>query len=302
MALEITEEFATEHGLSAEQVTAVTGFVNPWHEEQVVELKGTYDGKANENAEAILNGAATKITEITSVSRNDGEKVADFMLRAWGNYSTSEKTALEEAKADYDKKLAEFDGDAGTKEALRLAEEKLDSLQQKTADYDDIVAYKDKYESLSTEHITMKEKVVFGNVKPNFPDTVDEYRAKAKWSEFMDNVKKDYDVELVDGESMAISKENKHKVVKLSELLSKDEEITTLLAGRQQNGTNGKPVQKKSIEGVPFDVPVDAKSSDINKLVMDYLLSKPDTANMMSQEYSKQYGELYNKIKGQQTA
>lgn len=300
MALEITEEFATEHKLTPEQVAAVTGHANTWHENEVVELKGTYDGKANENAEAILNGAATKITEITKVGRNDGEKVADFMLRAWGNYSTAEKTALEEAKADYDKKLAEFDGDAGTKEALRLAEEKLDGLQKKTADYDDIVGFKDKYESLATEHVTMKEKVVFGNVKPNFPDTANAFEAKARWNEFMDNVKKEYDVELVEGESMAVSKENKHKVIKLSELLAKDEEITKLLAGRQQNGTNGQPIPKKTIEGVPFDVPVEATSADISKLVKDHLLGQG--LAIMSQEYSKQFGELYNKIKGQQTA
>ena len=300
MALELTEEFTTEHKLTPEQVTAVLGHANTWHDNQVVELKGTYDGKANENAEGILNGAAGKITELTSVGRNDGEKVADFMLRAFNGYSTTEKIALTKAKEEYDEKLANFKGDEATAQELSDLREKFDKLQEKTANYDDLIGFEEKYNTLSTEHLTMKERVVFGNEKPNFPDTVDEYRAKAKWNEFMDRVKKDYDVEFVDGESMCINKENKHKIVKLKDLVAGDEEITKLLAGRQQNGANGQPVNKAKIDGIPFDVPQDMSSAELSKFLTTEI--SKTIPNIMSTEFSNKFGEYYNKIKGQQTA
>jgi len=300
MALEFNEEFATEHKLTPEQVTAVTGHATTWHDNQVVELKGTYDGKANENAEAILNGAAGKITELTSIGRNEGEKVAEFMQRAFTGYSTTEKTALTTAKEAFEEKLKNFKGDEATATELNEIKIKFDDLQKKTANYESLVGIEEKYNTLSTDHISMKEQVVFGNEKPNFPDTANPFETKARWNEFMEGVKKEYDVELVEGESVAVSKENKHKIVKLKDLVASDEELTKLLAGRQQNGVNGTPVTKTTIEGIPFDVPQDMSSKDLHKF-LEAEISKT-IPNIASKAFSDKFGEYYNKIKEQQTA
>ena len=300
MALEFTEDFVKEQGLSPEQVTAIAENANTWHDSQVVELKGTFEGEANKNAEAILNGAAGKIATTTSVSRKEGEKIADYISRAWEGFSSAEKAGLATVKADYEAKLKDFDGDAGTKQELQTTKEALDALQIKTANYDDIAPYKEKYEALETEHGTMKEKVVFGNVKPVFPDTANEYEATAKWKDFVNSVKKDYKVELVDGESVAIDKENPHKTIKIKDLLAKNEEITALLAGRAQNGPNGKPVSKTVVEGIPFEVPSDLSSKDRASLIRTELLKTG--LNIMSKEYSVKFAEYNDKIRKQQTA
>ena len=300
MALEFTPEFVTEQGLTAEQVSAISLNANTWHDEQVVDLKGTYDGKANKDAEGILNGAVGKITDLTTVARNEGEKVADYMSRAWGQFSSTEKAALETAKNSYEAKLKDFKGDEATASELNELRTKFDDLQAKTADYDDVSEFKGKYETLSIEHLSMKEKVVFGNVKPSFPDTVDEYRGAAMWKEFMEGVKKSYTVELVDGESIAIDKDNVHRVVKLKDLLAKDETISKLLEGRKQSGTGGKEIPKIKVEGVPFEIPQGADGKTVQGLIQEHLTAKG--LQKMSTEYSTEFGILYQKIRGQQTA
>lgn len=300
MALELTKEFIEENKLTDEQVKAITPHVNTWHDTQVVELKGEYDTKAHDNAQAILDGAATSITKITKIDRKEGEKVADFMARSWTDFSKAGQAELDTKKAEYEAKIKDFKGDDATKEQLQDTLNKLDAIQKKTADYDELSEIKGKFETLSTEHLSMKERVVFGNEKPKFPETVDEYRAKAKWDEFVDKVKKDYDVELVDGESMAISKENKHKIVKLKDLIASDESISKLMEGRKQTGPGGEEVEKIKIDGIPFDVPKDLTSKDRAELIRVELAKQG--LDKMSTAYSTKFAEYNDKIRTQQTA
>jgi hypothetical protein len=285
----LTTEEIEELALTPEQISGLT----PKYENKVATIKKEMDGKANDNAEAILNGAIAKVIDLTKVPRNQGEKVADYLQRSSDTFLSNKKTELETAKADYDKKIAEFKGDDATKAELEKAKQDYDAVLQKYADYDDLKAKAEKFEPLETEYKTMKLQVAFQGVKPSFPDTVNQYEVKAKWDEFVKEVQTIYNIEIVDGEARAISKENVHINKKLSELVEQDKNITELLQGRQQQGTGHKTGKDKTIEGVPFAIPENATNEDISKLVNEYLDKQgvlklaPNRASLFAEMYSK---------------
>jgi hypothetical protein len=285
----ITEEVKTSLGLSEEQINGLT----PVYNDHIATQKQTWDLKANENAEGILNGAATKISEVTKVARNQGEKVADYIVRAGNEHFSTLKNELEVAKSEYAQKLKDFKGDDATKEELQKAKDELDKAKQTLATFDDIKAKADKLEPLETEYKTMKLQIAFQSVKPNFPETVNSYEAKAKWDDFVKGITDKNTIELVDGEAIVIDKENEHKRSKLKDLVEKDEEITKLLQGRNQGGTGGKPTEKVKIDGVPFEVPQNASSEERSKAIKDYLLK--EGIALTSPEYSKKFSE-YNTL------
>jgi len=298
MALEITKEFATENGLSEEQVTAVTGLVNPWHDSELATSKLEWNGKANKDAEGILNGAITGIETTTNVKRNEGEKAMDYFPRAWELYSKEGNTKIDALRLDLEAKLKDGDGDAGLKTALEELNVKHNAALEKYANYDELSETAAKYDPLREDYEKMKTLVTFGNVKPNFPDTVDEFRVTAKWNEFIDRTEKDWIIDVdKDGNSIAKEKENEFNIVKLKSLVDKDEEISKLLEGRQQKGTGGKEKNLKDLEGIPFQVPVGGDSTVISKLVNDHLMSTGKYADSLSNGYALEFQELYNKVK-----
>lgn len=286
----LTQEIVTELGLTETQVNSIKEKgIN-----YVAELKQGWDNKANENAEGILNGAITKIVETTKVQRNQGEKIADYILRANNEFSSTLKSEYEEKKAEYDQKLKDFQGDEVTKAELKKAKEDLDLAKQTLANFDDIKAKADRLEPLETEYKNMKLQIAFQSVKPNFPETVNSYEAKAKWEEFISGVQNKYTIELVEGVAICKDKENEYKTVKLNELVEKDDELTKLTQGRVQQGTGGKQIDKVKIDGVPFDVPKGASSEERSKLIQEHLLKEGIAKT--SHEYAKKFKEFNDLI------
>lgn len=296
---EINEQFIKDNNLSAEQVTAIKGSVTTYHTTEVAELKKGWDGKANDDAQGILTGAAKSITDITGIERTQGEKIADFITRSWEGHSTSKTAELAKAKAEYDDKLKNFKGDEATAAELLKSKEDLDALMKKTADYDTLKDSADKLTPLQEQYEAMNKRVAWGGVKPNFPDTINEYEAGAKWAECIANIEKEYTIEFDGDKAVGVNKENKHNILSLKDLVGKDEAITKLMEGRQQTGVNGKQTELQKIEGVPFDVPKDANSAKRAELIRGYLTKKG--VSIMSSEYSTQFAELNSKML-QQTA
>lgn len=286
----ITDEVKTSLGLTDEQITGLT----PLYTDHFANKQKEWDNKANENAEGILNGAVSKIVEVTKVTRNQGEKVADYIVRANETHLSTLKTELETAKSEYAQKLKDFKGDDATKEELQKAKDELDKAKQTLANFDEIKAKADKYEETSQALSGLKLQVAFQGVKPNFPDTVNAYEAKAKWEDFVKGVQEKYTIELVDGEAVCKDKENEYKTVKLSDLVSKDEELSKLSQGRQQTGAGGKQVDKVKIDGVPFEVPKDASTEERSTAIKEYLLK--EGVSITSPDYAKKFAELNAKI------
>jgi len=286
----LTEEVIAEIGISKEQVEKI----KPLYENNIADLKKDWDGKANTDAEKILDGAIAKIVEVTKVPRAQGEKVAEYLERASTAHFATLETDLKNAKAEYDKKVKDFKGDEATKAELDKAKDELDKAKQKLANYDELVDKASKYESTAEALSGMKLSVAYNSVKPNFPDTVDEYRAKAKWDEFIKATNEKWLIEIVENEPIAIDKDNEHKRVKLSELVSQNKEITELLQGRQQSGSGAKPAKTK-VDGLPFEIDGEPTSANLSKAINTYLDSQG--VPKVSDERGKKFQELFNKAK-----
>ena len=304
MALEFTPEFIETNKLTPEQVTAVNSFVDP----AIATMKLEWDGKANDNAQGILGGIVNSISDKTGfkLEINQGEKHAEYLTRFSqsfvDNKLSTESAEVTRLKADYELKLKDFDGDSGTKEALELAQGKLDKALEKYADYDTLKETAGKYNPLQESNDKLKKQVSYGSVKPNFPDTVNPFEGKAMWSAFTESVEKDWIVEydFEKNESIAIDKTNPHNIVKLSSLVAKDEALSKLMEGRQQQGTGTTQTGAKTIEGLDFKVDVKAPMSDIHKLIGEELVKKG--LDVMSKEYASAYAKNLDIIRKQQTA
>lgn len=295
--MELTEEFIKENELNENQAKAINT-----HYGQVVipELKKTWDGKANENAESILSGAATYATKTLGVEleREKGEKLGDFLKRLSGTAFEAQRSEYEAKKNEYEAKLKDFKGSPEMKKQLEELQSKNDELLQQVATIDELKEKAGKYDELSVEYNSQKKTIAYGQVKPNFPETVNKYEADAKWNAFVANFEKEYDLQIVDGEAVGVSKENKHKTVQLKDLVSKDEELQALLSdedgGEGGKGTGAKPASKVKIEGVPFEVPENADSKERTKLIREHLASKG--MGTTHKDYSKEFAKLNKAI------
>ena len=288
--MELSEEQISDIGLNEEQ----TAKLNTWSNESIASAKQGFDGLANKNAEAILDGALGKIATDTNINRTQGEKAGDYINRAWSEFNSNKLGEVNTLKTDYETKIKDFKGDKDLITKISTLEADKDGLLQKYANYDELKTQAELYNPLLEKYNTNKLQVAFNSVKPNFPDTVNKYEADAKWGEFKNEILDKYDLEIVDGEPKAIDKENKHRVLKLSDLLSNNENINALLKGRQQAGNNSKEIKLSDIEGVPFKVPENIDAEQRSKLIREYLATKGISST--SNDYAMKFTELNKAI------
>lgn len=288
----ITEDLAKEANLTPEQVSAL----NPKFSDYVSTQQKEWDKKANENAENILSGAAKYFMDKSGINeeRTQGEKFGDYFNRLSDKALTGKKSEVEKLKSDYEEKLKNFKGDETTKQELQDAKTKLDDALKKYADYDQLKEKAEKYEDASKSLSSLKVEVAFSNVKPNFPDSVNSYEAKAKWSEFQKGILEKYNLELVEGEVLAIDKENQYKQLKLSELVTKDPVISALLENKPA-GTGAKP-SSLDIKDLPFKISEEAIKNTVerSKAIREQLAK--EGVQEHSDEYTKKFAEYNKKI------
>lgn len=273
MAFELTEDFIKDNDLTEAQVTSVTGLATNTWETDSAALKLEYDGLAIKNTDAMIDGAIDHTQKELGfeLTRHQGEKNGAYLKRFNDAYFAAKNADITKLKEDYESKIKDFKGDEATAEELKKAKEALDSAQQTIAGNTELVDKGSKYDELLNSSTALKKEVCFGKVKPKFSEDVNEYEATAKWGDFVKSIENDYIVELVKGESIAISKENPHLTLKLKDLVAKDEVLTALTEGRKQNGLDGKQKDLQSIDGIPFKVPKGADSATRSKLINDYL-------------------------------
>jgi hypothetical protein len=300
----LTPEIIESQKLTPEQVTALNEVIG----NDIAEVKKTYDGKANADAEAILEGAAKAVETKTGIAREKGQKIAEYITLAGERYTdgklSSERTKLEAKQKEYDDLIKSGASDASLKKKYEELQTAHDNLQKKEADYDRLIQgdYENLYNNLKNEHLTLKQTNAFSSVKPAFPDTVNKYEADAKWGNFVSKVKTAYDIDFnEEGKPIGISKENKHKTVLLSSLVEKDEEIKALTQGKKDKGTGTDPKPTIKVKDVPFDVPENATSAERQKAITDYLLNeykKPNGEKITrtSPEWAKLFSELNTKL------
>jgi hypothetical protein len=287
----LTQEIIEKAGLTEDQLATI----KPLGESYIADLKKGWDGKANSDAEGILNGAAVKVAEVTKVTRNQGEKIADYIVRAGNEHLSVKQGEFETAKSQYEEKLRDFKGDDATKAELDAAKGKLDAAQKRLAEVEPLLEKANKYDELATKYDTMKIQTAFSTVKPSFSSEANPYEVKAKWQEFVNGIQAKYNIEMVDGEAMCIDKENQYSTMKLADLVAANEDIKTLTVGRQQQGSGAKAAKTTKVEGVPFEINKEASNPEKYAAIAEYLVSK-EGLNKISNEYSKRFAELKSKI------
>jgi hypothetical protein len=299
--MEFTSEFIEANGLSEDQVTAINSHVQS---EIVPGLKKGYDteysGRANENAESILDGvgkhAKTKLG--VDFDRERGEKIADYLTRALDSKFTSKEAEFASKEAEYQEKLDNFKGGDQYKAELDKIKAEKDGLLKQVAELEPLKGYDEKYNNATQEMGKLKREVAYGSVKPSFPEGVNKFEADARWNAFKGGIEEKYNIELVDGKPIAIDKENEHKRYDLETLVSQDENITELLKGRQQRGTGASSVDMREVEGVPFKIPANATSEDISKLVREHV--QAELGSFTHKDFSSKFADLYKKAKQSQ--
>jgi len=263
--------------------------LNTTFSDAIADVKKEYDGKANKDAEAILNGASDKIKEVFGIERQQGEKITPYILRVNESKLESLKSDYLKSKKEYEDKISNFKGDDDSKQALEKYKVDYDKLLQKYADYDALREKATKYDPLESEYNTMKRETAFAISKPNFPPEANKYEVDAKFKEVKDRISEAYNIELINGEAFAIDKENIHKRAKLSDLINKDENIISLLKGRRQTGANSN-VATKEIKGVPFKVPEGINSAERSTMIREYIISQG--ISFQSDEYSALFASI----------
>lgn len=293
----ITKEIETKLGLTPEQIEGI----KPLYNDHIATIKGDWDKKANENAENILEGAVKRVQEKHGFTeaRKAGEKYADYLDRVSDKKFEVTKSELETAKADLEKKTKEFKGDESLKSELIESQKKYDAALKKYADYDTIKEKADKYDPLTAQFSSMEQEVCFGNAKPVFPDTVNPYEADAKWNNVKSGILKDWDIKFKDGKGIAINKENPHKIEDLKKLIDQHEDIKGLLDVKKATGSGARQASKKTIEGVPFEVPAELDYTERVKLIREQCTK--EGLDNTSPEWSRRFSEL-NALLTQKTA
>lgn len=294
MDFKFSDDFVKDNELSEKQVKAVSTLVNT---DYIPTVKKEYDGKANENAEGILKGASEYGASKFGVEliRNQGEKWGDFLQRITdAGFSSKEKEYVDKSKELQDK-LKNFKGDEEIKTALNDEKSKVDKLLAEVAKLEPLKGFDEKFKTATEELGTLKLSVAFNSLKPNFPDTVNEFEAKARWQEFKNGVLEKHTIEIVDGEPTAIDKENHHKIIKLSALLEADVNIKELMKGRHQLGTGGKPADLIDIKDVPFKVPKGASSEEQSKLTREFLVKK--LGDPLHKDFASEFTKILTHIK-----
>lgn len=244
------------------------------------EKEDFYKGKASQGADSILDNISGAFAEKYGFeTRQKGQKFEEYFIPQVESYI--EKLAKEkgvvdsEFKAKYDeaqKKLAEFQDYGEIKEKASLYEQE-----------------KEKAKALFEENSISKEL-------PKFDSSKNPYEINAKVANFKDKILSEYNIVEENGVRMCVSKQNEHLKKKLSDLVSKDTEIQSLIEVTPQGlGTGGKSTL--SIVEVPFEVPDSKDPKDISKAINSYLNTKSLNTWERSEEFTKYYGKIMKHIK-----
>lgn len=296
--MEINKELIEKYNLSEDAVKDLTDT----YQAKILEEKGMFASKANEDAEGILTGAIKSIQDEygITVERKQGEKVRDWAGRALPDVFKAKlkdkETELDSLKSQYEKKVSEASKEDVTSIKAQYQAEK-DDLLKKYAGFDEIKTKSEKADEYEKELTSLRKNVAYNKVKPSFPETVNKYEVDAKWGDFVKRLESVYDLGFAeDGEPLYISKENPHDKGNLKDLVAKDTQIQELVKGRQQQGLGGKQGTKQ-LEGIPFKI---EEGKPITDQVREYLTIEKKLP-FTSKEYSDEFRKLVKEIK-QKTA
>ena len=293
--MEFEEKFIQENGVTEDQLKGLNTVIDS----HIADLKKGWDGKANENAEGIIDGAGKSIIELTGIARDQGEKWAVYLERANGLYFEGAKNVLATKQTELEEKIKNTKGDEVLKGELKETKEALDNLKKKEASYDELMKgdYKGKYETSLSKLTSMERRIAFKDNLPTMPDGMNKYEWDAKIKQFeTESLEKNNLVFDDNNTAWLVDKENEFKKTKLEDAITQNQTIQDLIKGRSFKGTGSTP-KNIQIEGVPFELPENATPQDRNKAIREYLLTTEKLSTTDS-KYATRFAELNRKLLG----
>lgn len=287
--MEISQELIEKHGLSEEAVSDINNIATSYKDE----LEQSLSERVNKHSEGVLNGYVESIQKEygITVPREQGEKVKDWAARALPATFEKKQKEIESLKAEYDEKLKTA-GKEDVKEIKAQYEIKSAELLKRFEGFDTFKEKAEKADKYELELNTLREDIALEKVKPKFPDSVNEWEANGKWSNFLKETKEKYNIGLDDkGEPVYIDKEFPDIKKPLKDLVAKNEEIQALVKGRQQQGVGAHSKGESTIEGVPFKVNLNHSRGEIDKQIREYLKTS-EGLQTTNRTYSTRFSEI----------
>ena len=293
--MEISKEVIESAGLNEDQVTAI----NSYNQTQFELQEAKFVGKANEQAEGILGGAAKTIHELTGVERQSGQKMADYIKEASTTHIGQLKSTYETKITEYDEKIKSVKGNEALTAEFERAQAEVLTYKQQLADLEPLKGLDEKYNTLLGSSNKMKEDNAFNSVKPSIPSHLTESEKQLfgyKYNDWKNQLLTEYDIVYVNGEYKAQSKENELIIKPLDALLKENTELSALVLPREQKGINDVPAgEMMSADGVPFKIPKGASTKDLAGLIQAHL--SKEGIDKMSNDYPVKFAELLKKSK-----
>jgi hypothetical protein len=290
--MELGKEFIEANGLNEDQVKAITDYTN----DLTANIKNEYSSLANKNTDGILSGVAKSMG--FEVEREEGEKWNDYITRISTQKFSDKEAELNTLKTSLEEKIANTKGNEVLSKEYEDLKQKFDNAQKTLAEYEPFVEKGRGYDDVFGELEQMKRENAFSTIHVSIPDSLSENEKELfsyKYKEWKKEVLSKYEIKNVDGDYIAVDKENQYKTTDLKKLFTENESIQGLLKGRQQEGSNTKSKTLLEIKDLPFKLPKDANKEDLRKAARAHLMG--EGLSVTSPQYPKKFQEIFNKGK-----
>ena len=291
---QLTSEQIQEIGLSEEQAAKILEVGKETFSSYQKSIDDKIKLEGNQYAEGILSGAAKLVEDKTGISREQGEKLADYLQRTSSTHLETRQKEIDALKADYQKKIE------GVKDGAEL-QKQLEAYQKKVAELEPLKDIATKFDEVNTKYSALKINTAFSKAMPKIPEGVNEFEKKARLDEVTKEILSKFDIDFDDkGEAIARDKENAFSIKPLKDLLSTNESIKAMIESAGGDGANKKgfggnpPANGKKIDGVPFEVNDKMTSEDRSKAINEHL--DKEGVQKLSSERAKRFAELNKKI------
>lgn len=284
----LLEKDELKEGLSPEQIQAI--------ETAYSEKESELTALANKNADAIFNGAAQKLTELTGIAKSDKEKYSDFFIRLGNEWlpeaskkkieAAEEKVRIAEEKIRIaEEKFNNHKGDETLKSELQKAKDELAKIPDLLSAKEN--EWKEKYEELEEKYTTFKLTKGFDDSMPKFDDNVNPFELKAKKQNAIDRIRQTYELSFDDKGNMIGTKDYQKSLV--SDLLNQDAELKDLILTDQGQGGGGHEKTKPPTKGL--NIPENISKGSAQQIIKEYIINV-EKIGLIDEKYSERFKEL----------
>ncbi len=297
----MNKEELLEIGVNESVAPNVLELYNKQLESEKNTIRNELSSLANENAKKILDGFALKLTDLTGLARNSGEKSSDFASRVLPEYIDKEASSYRAQIKELEERIDQGISDQQIQEEYSKTKNQLKLIQQQLADLQESSAL--ELENKSKEFERFRNESSIMSLLPKLAEDLDPYGKKARIelliSDLLDNFELEYDAS-----NNFIARQN-GKVQPVKELIESHEAIKDVIfTERQIQGGGARTDQSKMVLGnmnVPDisdklkgqDNPLSILTSEFEKLARERNISPLDPGySELNREFVKKNSQL----------